>query len=237
MSRFRDPLERVAFQVDAGEIEARTLVHDEERPVEANFNKQVRPFAVGWGMSMSSAAFGSTWLLSMYTGVADMRPSIALAISAFGVGYGLALLWMKDDFAERLWRIEHRSAEFAPPTVAPRERPTFLHTEPSTNVNHYSKLPLEPSQGAMRYFISRYLNGNTPLSEAGAREFGYTSAGWEKLKDFLFEQRLIRWKDNLAHQQGLEPAGAAGRAALRAIANGEYKDDTSPTPRRKAYVS
>ena len=212
-----DAMQRLEVRIAAGELEPTVVMKDVEKPERpSDYWKDVGAYAMGVGIALGAGAFGVTWLISSYIGVAKF--DIPLAASLVGWGFGFALVsWAQyGNFNKRLWTSRKEEAQFT--TSGPASRP-YVATPRST----YSLVP-EPDNypGAAQTFAQAVLEGKAQLTESGAGRYGYSRDSWTELRDWLVAHGVATWKDEKNRRLGIEVTGSGSERALMHIADGDY---------------
>lgn len=225
----------------AGAITPTTVTKEKQRHKRANYKEDIKPFAsgIGWaaaittaGIIIASAALAT--LISQSAGwVRDNQTLLvpetyilagSAAAAAYGIAYALQMRELIDVFIDRLYNREQERTHFTTTTTNPEKEPAvFLHVGHGRDTRIPSSIPNQ----SLTNYANALINGTAALSEAGALKYGIRSNGWNDFKTWAMVNGFIRWKDPANHRQGLEIAGAGGRAAINTIALGIYNETPS----------
>ena len=219
----------------AGVIAPTTINKNRQRHQRANYKEDVRPFAsgLGWAFSLVTAGLiiGLAALVTVvFRGAQLFSPEQTLllpetfitaagaAAAAYGTGYALQLREMKEHFVRRLYRDDIEQTSYQPITHQPPAKETIILRTGKTA----TRIPGNIRMSVLATFVSDYLIDRTTFSEAGAHDYKIYRQQWKAFSAWTVEQGIMRWRNENHPQQGLVINGAAGHAALRAIATGEY---------------
>ena len=208
-----------------------------ERHQRANFKADVKPFAsgLGWALAIFTAGviIGAAGLVTAVFRAAGLfaedQTVLTLelvvfaggaAAAAYGLGYTWKLQQLTAHFNRRLYREDAEHTDYQPAAAKSPSPAVFINTD-----NHSDRIPKDIDIHDLIRFANALLNQRATLSEASAANYGLSRSAWETFRDWSLANRFIRWKDEANHRQGLEIAGPAGQAALRAIALGYYGRD------------
>lgn len=228
--------EAIRLLIEAGVLTPSTTKRNKTRHQRAVFKNDVRPFAsgIGWalaimtaGLTISAAAlvtviFRAAGLFAEDQTLLQVETFVVAAgaaAGAYGAGYTWQMRDLVDSFNQRLFHHDEELTHFQP-TNNNKQPAVFLKLDD----HRTTRIPPEIPTENLARFLNAILNDKATLSESSAAYYDINRSAWETFRSWALEINIIRWKDEANHRLGLEVAGPAGRAAIRTVAMGYYRE-------------